>query len=213
MTTRRFLRVCVFCASSEHVEPRFREVAAELGRGLASAGWELVYGGGNIGLMGEVARAALAAGAKVTGVIPDRLARREIALDDVTELIRTETLRERKALMDARSDAFVVLPGGIGTLEELVEIITLKQLGFHNRAIIVVDADGYWDPLLEQLRRMVDSRLASPSLLGLWQVVPDVDAALAALADYQPVVDREPGDTLELEVIEDPASPRSGVYG
>ncbi len=206
MTTHRTLRVCVFCASSEDVDPRFRKVAAELGRGLAASGWELVYGGGNIGLMGEVARAALAAGARVTGVIPERLARREIALEDVTELIRTETLRERKALMDARSDAFVVLPGGIGTLEELVEIVTLKQLGYHNRAIVVVDADGFWDPLLEQLRRMVESRLAASSLLTLWQVVPDVETALAALAQYRPALRPPTPDSLELETIEEPAS-------
>jgi uncharacterized protein (TIGR00730 family) len=202
---RPALRVCVFCASSEDVDPRFRAVAAALGRGLGRAGWELVYGGGNVGLMGEVARAALAAGAKVTGVIPDRLATREIALDEVTELIRTDTLRERKALMDDRSDAFVVLPGGIGTMEELVEIITLKQLGFHNRAIVVVDAEGYWDPLLEQLQRMVDRRLAAPSLLSLWQVVRDVDEALAALARYQPARPAAGPEHIALEAIEEPA--------
>lgn len=200
------MRVCVFCASSEAVDPRYRTVAAELGTGLAAADWELVYGGGNLGLMGEVARAALAGGARVTGVIPDRLADRELALDDVTELIRTETLRERKALMDARSDAFVVLPGGIGTLEELVEILTLKQLGYHDRAVVVLDADGYWDPLLEQVRRMVAQRLAAPSLLALWQVVPDVRSALAALASYRPPAAPVVTDEVELETLEEPAA-------
>jgi uncharacterized protein (TIGR00730 family) len=204
MSEPRPLRVCVFCASSEAVDRRYREVAADLGKGLAAAGWELIYGGGNLGLMGEVARAALASGARVTGIIPDRLADREVALDQVTELIRTDTLRERKALMDARSDAFVVLPGGIGTLEELVEILTLKQLGYHHRAVVVVDADGYWDPLLEQVRRMVDQRLAAPSLLSLWQVVPDVRSALAALAGYTPPAVREVTDAVELEAIEEP---------
>lgn len=199
------MRVCVFCASSEAVDQRYRQVAADLGRGLAAAGWELIYGGGNLGLMGEVARAALASGARVTGIIPERLADREVALEGVTELIRTDTLRERKALMDARSDAFVVLPGGIGTLEELVEILTLKQLGFHDRAVVVVDADGYWDPLLEQVRRMVDQRLAAPSLLALWQVVPDVPSALDALADYTPPTPAVVTDEVELEAIEEPA--------
>ncbi len=204
------LRVCVFCSSSEAVDPRYRVVAAELGTALAEAGWELVYGGGNVGLMGEVARAALRGGAKVTGIIPERLATREIALDDVTELIRTETMRERKALMDERSDAFVVLPGGIGTLEELVEIVTLKQLGFHERAIVVLDADGYWDPLLAQVRRMVDGNLAAPSLLDLWQVVTDVPGVMAALAGYSPPAPPDPGAELELESLPDPRGTPTG---
>ncbi len=197
------LRVCVFCASSEGVAPRFRRVAADLGAAIAANGWSLVYGGGNIGLMGEVARAALAGGAHVTGIIPHRLATREVALEGVTELIRTDTMRERKALMDARSDAFVVLPGGIGTLEELVEILTLKQLGYHDRAVVVLDSDGYWDPLVEQLRRMVVESLAAPSLLSLWTVTADVDGTVAALRDYvPPAVDPEPRD--ELEVVQAP---------
>lgn len=176
--------VCVYCASSEGVGPEYRAVAADLGRALAAEGWGLVYGGGGIGLMGEVARAAMAAGAHVTGVIPHRLAKREVALMEITELLRTDTLRERKAIMDERSDAFVVLPGGIGTLEELVEIITLKQLGYHARAIVVLDAGGFWDPLLEQLRRMVDQGLAAPEIGELWQVTATVAQTVAALHAY-----------------------------
>lgn len=179
-------RVCVYCASSEAVDVRHRRVAAELGRAVAGQGWGLVYGGGSIGLMGEVARAALSAGAEVVGVIPNRLADREIALEHVTELIRTETMRERKALMDERSDAFIVLPGGIGTLEELLEIMTLKQLGYHDRAIVVLDDGGYWGPLLEQFRRMVAEGLAGESVLNLIDVVPDVEGAVAAIHDYRP---------------------------
>ncbi len=181
------LRVCVYCASSEAAAPEHRAAAAELGRAIAGRGWSLVYGGGSIGLMGEVARAALAAGAHVTGVIPHRLAEREVALEAVTELIRTDTMRERKAIMDDRADAFVVLPGGIGTLEELVEILTLKQLGYHDRAIVVLDSGGYWDPLLGQLRRMVAERLAGEGLLDLFDVTTDVPATIAALASYRPV--------------------------
>lgn len=206
MASSEPLRVCVFCSSSEEVDPRYRLVAAEAGRALAARGWRLVYGGGNLGLMGEVARAALEGGAEVTGIIPERLARREIALDEVTELVRTETLRERKALMDAGSDAFLVLPGGIGTLEELVEILTLKQLGFHDRAIVVLDPDGYWAPLRAQIARMVDYRLAAPSLLDLWTVVEEVDAALAAIAGYRPGPPVQPTDDLELEALEAPAT-------
>jgi len=199
------LSVCVYCASSELVSPELRAVAAELGRALAAEGWSLVYGGGNVGLMGEVARAALEAGAHVTGVIPHRLADREIALEDVTELVRTETMRERKGLMDDRSDAFVVLPGGIGTLEELVEILTLKQLGYHDRAIVVLDAGGYWDPFLAQLDRMVELGLAAASLPSLLDATHDVAGTVAAIRDYRPR--RGTGDVMdEVEAVEAPGS-------
>lgn len=186
MVTAPSLTVCVYCASSEAAEPGYRLLAAELGRALAERGWPLVYGGGSIGLMGEVARAALAAGGHVTGIIPTRLADREIALEQVTQLLMTDTMRQRKAEMDARSDAFVVLPGGIGTLEELVEIVTLKQLGYHERTIVLLDPDGYWDPLLVQMERMVERGLAAASLPTLWEVVRDVPAALAALVRARP---------------------------
>lgn len=197
--------VCVFCASSEAVGTPDREVAADLGRAIAEEGWELVYGGGNVGLMGEVARAALAGGGRVTGVIPHRLADREIALEHVTELIRTETMRERKHIMDARSDAFVVLPGGIGTLEELVEILTLKQLGFHDRPVVLLDPTGFWAPLREQLHRVVERGLATPQLLEIWAdatEVPEVVAALhEAIAHPQP---SQHGRDEELEAIQGP---------
>lgn len=173
--------VCVYCSSSEAVSDRYRAVAAELGENMALRGWHLVYGGGNVGLMGEVARAALAAGAHVTGVIPHALADREVALGEVTELIRVETMRERKRLMDERADAFVILPGGIGTLEELLEVLTLKQLGFHQRPIILLDPDGFWDPLRQQLDEMVAAGLASPGLLGLLEITGDVVKALDAV--------------------------------
>lgn len=178
--------IAVFCASSEAAPQEDRRVAAELGKAIAAEGWRLVYGGGNVGLMGEVARAALAGGAHVTGVIPHRLAERELALEEVDELIHTETMRERKGIMDERSDAFIVLAGGIGTLEELVEIITLKQLGFHQRAVLILDPRGYWGPLCDQFERMVDEAFADPGLLRLWEVVTDVPATIEALRTYQP---------------------------
>lgn len=148
---------------------------------MAERGWELVYGGGGVGLMGEVSRAVMAAGGSVYGVIPHRLARREVAAVEITELVTVETMRERKALMDERADGFVVLPGGIGTLEELVEIMTLRQLGYHDRPVVVIDADGFWDPLAQLFERMVTAGLAAESVADLWQLVPDVDAALKAL--------------------------------
>ena len=173
--------VCVFCSASESIGAPERAVARDLGETLARRGWQLVYGGGDIGLMGEVARAALAHGGHVTGVIPHRLADREIALEHVTELIRVETMRERKQLMDERADAFVVLPGGIGTLEELVEILTLKQLGYHERPVVLLDPTGFWAPLREQITRIVDRGLAPGELKESWADATDVTQAIAAL--------------------------------
>ena len=192
--------VCVFCASSDAVADEYRAVARDLGRQIAELGWNLMYGGGNIGLMGEVARAALAAGGHVTGVIPHLLADREVALEEVSSLLRTDTMRERKALMDDGSDAFIVLPGGIGTLEELVEIVTLRQLGYHDRPIVLLDPTGYWDPLLQLLMRMVDQQLATPDLLGLVDTVDTVADALR-IVESRPLVEppAHPNVGLELE--------------
>jgi uncharacterized protein (TIGR00730 family) len=204
-TPDRPFSVCVFCASSEAVDAERRSVAAELGRGIAGRGWRVVYGGGGIGLMGEVARGALTAGGEVLGVIPHRLARREIALPEVTELVLTDTMRERKHRMDVESDAFVVLPGGIGTLEELVEILTLKQLGYHERPIVLLDSDGFWQHLLAQLDRMIDEGLSSRSLLDLFEVARSPEDALRILADpHQRAGTPDAGE--ELEAIEDTGS-------
>lgn len=196
----RVFTVCVFCASSDRVAAVHRVTARALGEAVAARGWGLMYGGGNIGLMGEVARAALAAGGHVTGVIPHLLADREVALEEVSRLVRTETMRERKGVMDAGSDAFVVLPGGIGTLEELVEILTLKQLGYHARPIILLDPTGYWDPLLRLLEEMVAAELAEPTLTTLLESVASLDAAMSALATASDVPGVGPPDReLELE--------------
>lgn len=196
--------VCVYAASSEAVSAARRRVAAELGQAIARQGWGMVFGGGSIGLMGEAARGALAAHGTVTGVIPHLLDRGDIVLDDVTELIRTGTMRERKQVMDELSDAFVVLPGGIGTLEELVEMITLKQLGYHHRAIVILDDAGYWDPLLAQLGRMITERFAYPTLADLWQVATSVDSTIESLRSYRPPLHYHHGPVL-LEAFEGPA--------
>ncbi|HSK92412.1 MAG TPA: TIGR00730 family Rossman fold protein [Euzebyales bacterium] len=178
----RALSICVYCSSSDAVPPRLREVAAAVGTGLARRGWSLVYGGGSVGLMGVTARAALAAGAHVTGVIPHKLADRELALHEVTELIHTHTMRERKQIMDDRSDAFLILPGGIGTLEELTEMVSLRQLGYHDRPIVVLDADDFWEPLRAQLQRMADRGMLHAPMGRLWAWTETVDEALDALA-------------------------------
>jgi uncharacterized protein (TIGR00730 family) len=204
--------VCVFCASSEAVPNGDRAVAAELGRGIAGEGWGLVYGGGGIGLMGEVARAALAAGGHVTGVIPHRLATREVAFDGATELIRTDTMRERKGIMDARSDAFVILPGGIGTLEELLEIITLKQLGYHDRPVVLLDPRGFWAPLRAQLERIVGEGFAVPAVQELWDLAQTVPEALVAIR--RGIVFPRPGGVPspaeDLEAVEHPPQEAGG---
>jgi uncharacterized protein (TIGR00730 family) len=202
--------VCIYAASSEAVSDSRRRVAAALGRAIAEQGWALVYGGGSVGLMGEVARNAFAGGAHVTGIIPHLLALPETMLDDVSELIRTETMRERKRIMDERSDAFVILPGGIGTLEELAEMLALKQLGYHDRAVIVLDDAGYWDPLLAQFQRMIDERFAPPSLAELWHVATDVPATIRALRTYRPPRLGPPKPGVVLETAEALQDERAG---
>lgn len=175
------LSVCVYCSSSTAVSDELCALAADVGAGLASRGWAMVYGGGGVGLMGVTARAALAGGAHVTGIIPDKLVEREIALLEVTELIRTRTMRERKQRMDDRSDAFLILPGGIGTLEELIEMVSLRQLGYHDRPIVLLDADGFWAPLRRQLEHMDAHRMLHQPMDRLWTYAESVDAALDAL--------------------------------
>lgn len=175
------LSTCVFCASSEDASASLRGLAAELGAGLAERGHRVVYGGGGIGLMGEVARSAMAAGGEVIGVIPRLLTERERATPEITELHIVDTLRERKDLMDRLSNGFCILPGGIGTLEELMEILTLRQLGFHDRPIVVLDPDGFWDPLRSQLDAMVASGLAGNGVRSLAVTATDVSSAIDEL--------------------------------
>lgn len=173
--------VCVFCASSEGAHERDRSVARELGAALAKRGWRLVYGGGDVGLMGVVARAALDAGGAVTGVIPRKLVGRELALREVDELIVTESMRERQRLMDERSDAFVVLPGGLGTLAELLEILTSRQLGYHDRPIVLLDPGSYWQPLRALLDAAIAEGLAAPACQEAMRSVASVEEALGLL--------------------------------
>ncbi|WP_072393768.1 TIGR00730 family Rossman fold protein [Hyphomicrobium sp. CS1GBMeth3] len=146
--------VCVYCGSGAGEGPAYAEAARTLGRSLGENGVRLVYGGGGLGLMGEVARAALDAGGEVTGIIPSFLVEREHMLREVTDLMVTTDMHERKKLMFDRSDAFVALPGGIGTLEELVEQLTWAQLGQHTKPIVVANIANFWDPFLALLEHM-----------------------------------------------------------
>jgi uncharacterized protein (TIGR00730 family) len=146
--------VCVYCGSGAGTNPRFIEAASALGKTLAENGIRLVFGGGSVGMMGAVASAVLDHGGSVTGIIPDFLTTREHALTRVQETIVTPDMHERKRLMFERSDAFVALPGGIGTLEELVEQLTWKQLGRHAKPVLLANIDGFWEPLLALLAHM-----------------------------------------------------------
>jgi uncharacterized protein (TIGR00730 family) len=174
--------VCVYCGSSARVIDVYKSAATELGQRLAAAGVGLVYGGGRIGLMGLVADAAAAGGVPVVGVIPHFLDKLEVANPNCTELIRTDTMHARKTVMAERADGFVVLPGGFGTLDEAFEILTWKQLGLHSKPIVFVNVNGYWDPLLALVDRLVDSAFARPENRKLFTVVEGVADVLPALA-------------------------------
>ena len=156
--------VCVYCGSGPGTDPRFTEAAVALGKTLAENGVRLVYGGGSLGLMGSVATSVLDHGGTVTGIIPDFLKLRENALKRVQEMIVTPDMHERKRLMFEHSDAFVALPGGIGTLEELVEQLTWQQLGRHSKPILIANIANFWEPLLGLLAHMRSTQFIRPTL-------------------------------------------------
>ena len=182
--------ICVYCGSSPGTDPRFTRDAAALGSLMAENGIGLVYGGGSIGLMGAVATSVLDHGGTVTGIIPDFLTARENALTRVQELIVTPDMHERKRLMFERSDAFVALPGGVGTLEELVEQLTWKQLGRHTKSILLANIDGFWEPLLALLAHMRATQFIRPTLdvdILKAERVDDILPRLRAAAARAPV--------------------------
>src|SRR5256714_1186527 len=183
--------ICVYCASGPGTVPAFMEAAASLGRVLADNGIRLVYGGGSVGLMGALAESVLDNGGTVTGVIPDFLVNREHMLVRVQERIITRDMHERKRVMFERADAFVALPGGIGTLEELVEQLTWAQLGRHCKPIVIANIKQFWDPLLELIAHMkrlafIRSGLAVDFLVV--ERVEDILPRIAAAAPSQPVI-------------------------
>ena len=178
--------VCVYCGSAGAVDQRYRAAPDELGRSLAAAGITLVFGGGRIGLMGIAADAALAAGGQVIGVIPASLRDAELAHSGVSELVVVDTMHDRKRVMAERSDAFAVLPGGIGTLDEAFEILTWRQLRLHDKPIFLVDIAGYWQPLRALLDHIVARRFAASLVPRLVEIVPTVSALMVALAPPAP---------------------------
>ena len=175
--------VCVYCGSGPGSDPVFAESAARLGRAMALQGIGLVYGGGNVGLMGTVARAVLDHGGHVTGIIPEFLKSRERMLEDVQETIVVPDMHVRKRLMFDRADAFVALPGGIGTLEELVEQMTWAQLGRHDKPVLILSILDFWKPLLTLLAHMRDYGFIRPGLELSYLVAETVDEVLPMLQD------------------------------
>jgi uncharacterized protein (TIGR00730 family) len=185
MVERALRRVAVYCGSSAGAAPAYGAAATAMGHALSRRGMGLVYGGGNVGLMGVIADTMLAEGSEVVGVIPQRLADREVAHHGVTELVVVDTMHERKAAMAERADAFVALPGGIGTLEETFEMLTWAQLGIHDKPVGLLDVDGFYQPLLEMMDHLVRCRFLSEEHRQLVVVAEEPDALLDRLAQRQ----------------------------
>ncbi|MBC7544729.1 MAG: TIGR00730 family Rossman fold protein [Candidatus Sericytochromatia bacterium] len=174
--------ITVFCSASTAVAPAYLETARALGTAIAEAGGVVIYGGAHVGCMGSVADAALAAGGRVVGVIPTLLVEKEVAHTGLTELIVVDTMHQRKAIMSERAAAYVVLPGGFGTFEELFEVITWKQLGMHNRPIILVNVAGYYDAILAQVALGIAELVIKPEYGQLFIAVENVVDAMSVLA-------------------------------
>ncbi len=174
--------VCVYCGSSARVNDVYKEAAQRLGAALARAGIEVVYGGGRVGLMGLLADAALAAGGRVVGIIPGHLQALEVDHAGLTELVVVESMHERKRMMVERSDAFVILPGGLGTLDEAFEVVTWKQLRLHDKPVVIADIAGYWAPLITLLDHIDTERFVSGGYRRLLTVAGDIDQVLEILA-------------------------------
>lgn len=181
--------VCVYCGSAGAVKESYRAAAREAGEKLVRRGLRVVYGGGHVGLMGIVADAALAAGGHVTGIIPRHIQEREVAHETLSEIHIVETMHERKTMMVERADAFLILPGGFGTMDEFFEIITWRQLKLHSKPVVVANIDGYWDPLIALMDRQIAEGFARESDRAFVTVEDNIDAAVAAL--YRLPVDGE----------------------
>lgn len=174
--------VCVFCGSRPGRNPAYAKDARTFGQAIAKHGWRLVYGAGDVGLMGEVARAAQEAGAATMGVIPTLLMNREVGKRDLTQLVITEDMHERKKVMFMNSDAIVVLPGGAGTLDEFYEVLTWRQIGLHKKPIFLLNTDGYWAPLMQLMKHVVDQGFAEADSLSFATTCDTPDVLVDALS-------------------------------
>ena len=172
--------VCLFCGSAEAVKPEYLAAARAFGAQTAQAGWRLVYGGGGVGLMGASARAAHEAGGRVLGVMPGFLRSRERLFDDVETLV-VPSMHERKTIMYDQSDAFVVAPGGVGTLEEAIEVLSWKRLDLHHKPVIFLNLNGFWDALLAVMEHSIEEGMTPASFRQAWRVCDTVEEAIAAM--------------------------------
>ena len=177
--------ICVFCASSLGNDPVYAETAFELGKILAENQIDLIYGGAQVGLMGKVAEGCLSHNGKVTGIIPGFLKTKEIAHANLTELITVKTMHERKALMHDKSDAFIALPGGFGTLEELFEILTWAQLSLHKKPIGILNVNGYYDPLIQLVEKMIDQELLKNEYKGMLLISDSIEDLISQMNLYE----------------------------
>ncbi|MBK9991461.1 MAG: TIGR00730 family Rossman fold protein [Verrucomicrobia bacterium] len=167
--------LCVYCASSDRLDPKYTEAATAIGCEMVRRGWSLVYGGGKVGLMGAVAKAVKTSGGRVIGVIPEFMKAKELAYDEADEMHSVVTMRERKLMMETHADAFVALPGGWGTLEEIMEILTLRQLDVLRKPVVIFNQDGFYDELLKFFDRMIAEHFNKPSNLQLFTVAKTVN--------------------------------------
>jgi len=178
--------ICVYCSSSGRTDPAFVQAAEDFGRLLGADGHELVWGGASVGSMGAVARGARAAGGKLYGVMPSAMVDREIAFTDADELVLTATMRQRKELMEMRADAFAVLPGGFGTLEEIFEILTLRQLGYHAKPVGFLEVGRFWAPLFDLFEHLYATGMAKRSFSANYAVFAEPAELLAHLLAAEP---------------------------
>lgn len=178
--------LCVYCSSSDAVDPSFVESARTMGAEMARRGYGLVYGGTTVGLMGALARSVHSHGGRVVGIIPEAIHAMGIGNDLADELIVTPGMRERKAAMEARADGFIALPGGFGTLEELFEVTTLKQLKYHTKPIVILNAGGFYDPLVSLFEHIYQQRFAKPVYRQLYHVAATPAEAMEYLSSYTP---------------------------
>ena len=188
--------LCVYCGSSDAVDPAYLAAARETGRQAAARGMEIVFGGGRVGMMGALADGALAAGGRVTGIIPEILRDRELAHAGASETVVVDSMHTRKRIMFERADAFCTLPGGMGTLDETFEIVTWKQIGLHDKPVVIANLKGYWDPLLALLARQAEAGFIRPQHTGLYRVVARIESVFEALEAAPPA--RIPGDSARM---------------
>lgn len=176
--------ICVYCGSREPRDKELAELASDAGEAIAGKGWSVVYGGGRVGMMGLLADAALSQNGEVIGVIPTALKKKEVAHPDITKMHETQDMHTRKALMESHSDAFMILPGGFGTLDEFFEILTWRQLGFHEKPIVMINGNGYFDGLLDYASRALSEDFIRQRSLDLFHVCTSVNEAMSILENH-----------------------------